>query len=269
MKYTDEWFIDEDFWKRFAPIIFNEKRRAEVPLVADSLIRLSGLNLNENEGKPGKPPRVLDLCCGYGRITQELARRGFCATGVDITAGYLETARKNADREKLAIKYIHEDVRNFKRKNAFCLTVNLYNSLGYSKNPSDDLLVLKNAHYSLVEGGTLIVDVLGKEIAVREFVETQWYEYAGYTVLTEYTPIDSWTSVSSRWILIKNNKRWEKLFVQRLYAASEFRNMLYAAGFSSVELYGGWDEECPYDLKSRNLIAVAKKGAKGGNRARK
>ena len=257
MAYKKEWFNDEDFWTQYAPIMFDEGRWAEVPTVADGVTRLARLNLYGPQTRR-RGPSILDLCCGFGRITLELARRGFSPTGVDITESYLKTAREDSAHEKLDIEFIHQDVRSFKRKKAFDAAVNLYNSFGYFEDSRDDLLFLKNAHYSLRENGALIIDVLGKEIAVRDYVEADWFERAGFTVLTESCPVDSWTSTWNRWILIKDGQRWEKTFVQRLYAASELRTLLYEAGFATVELYGDWDES-PYDEKARTLIAVGRK----------
>jgi SAM-dependent methyltransferase len=268
-KNKKEWFNDEDFWEQYAPIMFDENRWAEVPTVADGVTRLAALNLYGNidrEPKVRKPavrkapqgPSALDLCCGFGRITLELARRGFMPTGVDITESYLRTAREDAGHEGLEIEFIRDDVRHFKRKEAFDLAINLYNSFGYFENPKDDLIFLKNAHYSLKAQGALIIDVLGKEIAVRDYTEAEWFERAGFIVLTESNPVDSWGSVWNRWILLKDGKRWEKVFIQRLYAATELRSLLLKAGFSTVELYGDWDES-PYDEKARTLIAVGRK----------
>ena len=257
MRYKQEWFNDEDFWTQFAPIMFDENRWIEVPIVADGVTRLASLNLYGEKARR-KGPFVLDLCCGFGRITLELARRGYSATGVDITGSYLRTAREDADHEGLKIKFIQKDIRSFKRKEAFDTAINLYNSFGYFENQKDDLLFLRNAHHSLREGGTFIIDVLGKEIAVRDFTEADWFERSGFTVLTETNPVDSWGSIWNRWILIKDGKRWEKVFVQRLYAASELRSLLLEAGFSKVELYGNWDES-PYDNNAHTLIAVGKK----------
>jgi len=258
MKYQKEWFNDDEFWEQYAPIMFDEKRWAEVSQVADGLALLASSALHKNKPRR-KGPAILDLCCGFGRITLELARRGFAATGVDITASYLETAREDAAHEGFDIEYIQEDVRAFKRKNAFDVALNLYNSFGFFENPDDDLLFLSNAHYSLRKGGVIIIDVLGKEIAVRDYAESEWFERAGFIVLTESMPVDSWGSVWNRWILLKEGKRREKVFVQRLYAASELRSLLYRAGFSRVELYGGWDER-PYDQNADTLIAVGRKG---------
>jgi len=45
---------------------------------------------------------VLDLACGHGRATRELARRGASATGVDVSAGLLAKAAPG-------IRYLHGD----------------------------------------------------------------------------------------------------------------------------------------------------------------
>ena len=257
MKYREEWFNDDDFWEKYTPIIFNESRLAEVPEVADGVTRLARFDLyKRKKQKPG--PSVLDLCCGPGRISLELSRRGFAVTGVDITEKYLETARKIASREKLEIDFIQKDVRNYKKKNIFDLAVNLYNSFGYFADPEDDLYLACNAFQSLKEGGSFIIDVMGKEIAVRDYTEADWFEIAGYTFLTESNPVDSYGSMWNRWVLIKDGERREKIYIQRLYAASELRSLLLKAGFTSVEMYGNWDES-PYDEKAQTLIAVGRK----------
>ena len=271
MKYKKEWFNDADFWRYYAPIMFDEKRWNEVPEVADSVTRLAGLSLYGNSGPAGNGgvygPRALDICCGMGRITSELARRGFAATGVDITSALLETAREDAAYEDLEIEYIEADARTFKRPLFFDTAINLYISFGYFENSADDLLMVRNVYESLKPGGSFIIETLGKEIAVRDFTPGEWFERAGYTVLTEYEALDSWAVLKNRWILIKNPqadtgktpKRIEKTFTQRLYAASELRALLFKAGFSLVELYGGWDER-PYDQNAEMLIAVGRKG---------
>ncbi|MDR0497146.1 MAG: class I SAM-dependent methyltransferase [Treponema sp.] len=277
MRYKKEWFNDEDFWSRYAPVIFDDKHWAEVPEVADSVTRLAGLSLygadscsEQSSGNSGeRAPRVLDLCCGMGRITSELARRGFAATGVDTSRSLLETAREDAAYEQLDIEYILADARTFKRPLFFDLAVNLYISFGYFEDPDEDLLLARNVHESLKPGGSFIIETLGKEIAARRFTVGEWFERAGFSVLTEYEAVDSWAALKNRWILVPNYRigpqpagvpdRIEKNFVQRLYAATELRSLLFKAGFSAVEIYGGWDER-PYDQNAEMLIAVGRKG---------
>jgi SAM-dependent methyltransferase len=275
MAYKKEWFNDERFWEVYAPIMFDEFRWAELPLAADGITRLARLDLYKGAGTAAGrtgAPRLLDLCCGFGRVTLELAGRGFACTGVDITQSYLNTAREDAAAENLDIEFVKADIRDFVRPGFFDLAVNLYISFGYFADPQEDKRALKNVYDSLKSGGALIIETLGKETAVRDFVRSEWFRRAGYIVLTEYAPVDSWTSLWNRWTLIKDDgkdgglikdgskdgERIEKEFTQRLYSAGELRSLLLEAGFSQTEIYGGWNES-PYDETAEKLILVGRK----------
>jgi SAM-dependent methyltransferase len=263
VKHEKEWFNDENFWGPYAPIMFDEARWAELPQAADGITRLARLDLYGEAAPSGSgPPRLLDLCCGFGRMTLELARRGFACTGVDITPVYLSAAREDAAAENLEIEFVQADIRDFVRPAYFDTVVNLYISFGYFADPRDDQRVLKNAYDSLKEGGTLIIETLGKELAVRDFVRSEWFRRGGHTVLTEYAPVDSWAGLWNRWTLLTEGepiRRIEKEFTQRLYGASELRALLREAGFSRVEIYGGWDES-PYDEGAEKLIVAGRRG---------
>jgi 2-polyprenyl-3-methyl-5-hydroxy-6-metoxy-1,4-benzoquinol methylase len=217
--YKKEWFDEEYFWQQYAPIMFDDKHWNEVPRVADGIIRFARIDID-------KKPRILDLCCGIGRISLELARRGLPVTGVDITEAFLQAAREDAAYENLDVELIKEDVRSFKRPLFFDAITNLYISFGYFEDSADDFLVLKNVYESLKPGGAFIIETLGKEVAVRDFVEREWFPKAGFTMLTEYAPVDAWTRLKNRWILLQEDGKWiERSFTQRLYAASELREL--------------------------------------------
>lgn len=82
-----------DFYEQFAPDTYSD------PPFPD-FFRLIG----QISGLP-----LLDLACGHGRVTRELARRGAQATGVDISAALLEKAQAYQSRESLPITYVHAD----------------------------------------------------------------------------------------------------------------------------------------------------------------
>jgi SAM-dependent methyltransferase len=54
--------------------------------------------------------RVLDVACGHGRITRELARRGAHVVGVDLSVALLDKARVMEDHDPLGIEYVQADV---------------------------------------------------------------------------------------------------------------------------------------------------------------
>lgn len=247
-----EWFEEAAFWERFAPVMFGEERWAEVPAVVDGLARLSGIAPG-----PGPESRVLDLCCGMGRISLELAGRGYAVTGVDLTASYLDAARESAAADGVELELVLRDVRRFSRPASFGLSLNLYTSFGYFDDPADDALLAQVARESLVPGGAFVIETLGKELAVRDFTEGEWFDRGGYTVLTEFSVVDSWAALRNRWITIRGADRFERSFDQRLYAGTELRALLLGAGFSSVDLYGDWNGS-PYDQKARVLIAIGR-----------
>jgi 2-polyprenyl-3-methyl-5-hydroxy-6-metoxy-1,4-benzoquinol methylase len=64
--------------------MFSARRMSAAPGEIDDLLALVAL-------APGA--RVLDLCCGPGRHSIELATRGYRVTAVDRTRPYLDTAR--------------------------------------------------------------------------------------------------------------------------------------------------------------------------------
>jgi 2-polyprenyl-3-methyl-5-hydroxy-6-metoxy-1,4-benzoquinol methylase len=59
--------------------------------------------------------RALDVACGHGRMTRELARRGADVVGVDISAALIAKARAAEQERPLEIRYVHEDIASPER----------------------------------------------------------------------------------------------------------------------------------------------------------
>ena len=248
------WFDDDGFWTAYAPLLFGGERWAEAPAVVDAILALSG-------APAGSP--VLDMCCGPGRHALEFAARGHPVTGVDITGPYIAAAADSARAMGLSAEFIKADARTWSRPGAFSLAVNLFTSFGYFDTKAEDEAMLARIAESLVPGGALVMDLVGKELAARDFIEGEWFERDGKLVLTEFEVVGAWEGLRNRWIIVDESpgesapKRVDRSWVQRLYAATELRESLVRAGFGSVELYGSWSG-APYGREAERLVAVAR-----------
>jgi len=241
------WYEQDDFWQTVAPILFTSKRISDANEEVEQLISL--LNL-----QPGL--RVCDLCCGVGRHSLELARRGFRVTAVDRTKLYLETAREKANNEGLDIEFLQEDMRSFCRPNSFDAVINLYTSFGYFEEPDDDGKTLRNICKSLKNDGKLLLELMSKEVLARIFRERDWREEEDILILEERKLGKDWGTIENRWIVFKDGKKYEYSFSHRLYSAVELSNLLQECGFKRVDVYGDFDGS-QYDHQAKRLVLVA------------
>jgi SAM-dependent methyltransferase len=242
------WHEQDDFWESVP--LFGPERMEAAPQEVDTIIAMLGL-------QPGAV--ILDLCCGVGRHSLEFARRGYAVTGVDRTAAYLQTAREVSAAENLDVEWVQADAREFLRPEAFDLAINMYTSFGYFEDPAEDRRVAENLFRSLKPGGSLMIDLMGKERLARIFNPRSWDELPdGSLFLQERKIRDDWTWIENRWILVKDGQRREFTLGHRLYDGAGLRALLLDSGFESVALYGDMDG-APYDNDARRLVAVAHK----------
>jgi cyclopropane fatty-acyl-phospholipid synthase-like methyltransferase len=243
------WYQDASFWKTFESTIFNQERLDAAGEEVDRIIKLLALE---------KGAKILDLCCGTGRHSLELSRRGYQVVGVDLTQEYLDKAHRQAEGEGLNVQFVISDMRRFCQIESFDAVINMFTAFGYFEIEADNKRVLANIHCSLRKGGTLILDTIGKEILARIFQKRDWYETNGGIFLRECKAQQNWSWIDSRWMMLENGKIREFRFGHRIYSAVEIENMLNECGFSSVNIYGDL-EGADYDHNAKRLVAVARK----------
>ncbi len=116
--------------------------------------------------EPGS--RILDAPCGHGRIARRLAGAGMEVTGVDLTAEYLELARRDPHLRPDTVTYLEGDVRRLPVDGPFDAVVCWLNSFGYYDD-ADCHRVLHEFHRVLRPGGTVAIDTMHHDGGVRHF----------------------------------------------------------------------------------------------------
>ena len=220
MREKRPWHEDDEFWQATMPVLFPEERLQAAAGEVQKVLELSGAP---------QGCAVLDLPCGVGRHSLELARRGFRVTGVDRTPLYLRRAAEAARERGLQLELVQEDMRGFRRPGAFGLILNLFTSFGYFEDALEDRRVAQNLYASLQPGGALVMEMMGKEVLARIFRERDWNRVGNLLVLEERRVQRDWSWVESRWTLIDGDRRVEVDLSHRLYSAAELEALLRSA----------------------------------------
>lgn len=244
-----EWFDDDSFWRELYPFMFPERRFSDAVRQVDQ-----ALELTKTTGK-----LALDLCCGPGRCSIALARRGYSVTGVDRTKYLLARAKRRAKAARVRIEWVQADMRDFVRPGAFDLVLSIFTSFGYFDDKREDLVVLANIFASLRPGGTFLIDVLGKEWLARVFQPTTSETLPDGTRLVQRHEIyDGWTRIRNEWILVRKGKARSFAFHHTVYSGQELKDRMEKVGFVDVRLYGDL-EGSDYGTNAQRLIAVGRK----------
>lgn len=107
-----------------------------------------------------KPELVLDLACGTGRMTTELAKRGYDMTGVDASEDMLAVAYEKSVGK--GILYLHQDMRSFELYGTVDAAVCCLDSLNYLMTDDELLQCFRLVHNYLNPDGLFIFDLNSK-----------------------------------------------------------------------------------------------------------
>lgn len=225
-----EWFETEAFWERTYPLLFTESRFAGTPKEIDDLLALVA----------GEPKDALDLCCGPGRASVELARKGMNVTGVDLSAFMIGKARDRATAAAVEVEWVRSDMREFIRPAAFDLALSLFTSFGYFESREDNLRVLVNVRRSLRPGGALVMELMNKERLASLFAPASIMENEGTVLIEHRRVLPGWSRLENTWYVLAGG-RYETFTLRHwIYSGEELCSLLTQAGFGSVSVYGSF-----------------------------
>jgi SAM-dependent methyltransferase len=121
---------------------------------------------------------VLDVACGHGRLTRELARRGATVTGIDISGNLLARAREIERDEPLGIRYLHSDVTA-----SGILAAGTYDTAtcSFGLSDIDDLSgAIAAVASALRPGGSFAFSILHPCFAGGQGISASWPETGSY-----------------------------------------------------------------------------------------
>ncbi len=205
--------------------------------------------------------RVLDLCCGQGRHSLELAGRGFRrVTGVDRSRYLIRLARRRAKSLNLPVTFREGDARKFRaQESSFDCVAMMGNSFGYFDSVEDDLQVLEKIKRSLRSGGTFALDLADGEWMARNYERRSWeWIDQSQLVCRERSLSSDSTRLISREVVVdaENGVIADQFYAERLYTRETIGALLEQAGFTELRFH---DEPGTQSLRDQDLGMMARR----------
>lgn len=209
-----------------------------------------------------KGSKILDIPCGQGRHSIELARKRYKITGVDLSKHLLNLAKKSAKKEKVDLYLINKDIRKISFNNEFDAAINWFSSFGYFRKEDENLKVLKNINKSLKPSGKFLLDLLNSDWFFKKISKSPkkiWWKAGGNYILLEDCSSDKNKIMANRWIIIDPSGKIKHTYTfMKLYNLSKIKQYLKRTGFKILKVYGDYQGN-KFTSSSPRMIILTQK----------
>lgn len=229
---------------------------------------------------PHRPELVLDLACGTGTMTRELAKRGYDMIGIDGSADMLSEAYgKNEDMPEGArsILYLNQDMREFELYGTVGATVCCLDSINYLLFEDDVRKTFSLVHNYLDPDGLFMFDVntpykfenvYSDNAYILEDEMADTYpdgEVDRYNVYCGWQNFyDKESGICDFYLSLFEEKdgaymRSDEHQQERCYSKETLTSLLRDCGFEVLGIFGGYGFEEPNETTERWYIAARAK----------
>ena len=212
------------------PLLTAERTRQEIDFLVDALPLAPGA-------------RVLDVGCGFGRHSVELARRRYRVLGIDPAAAMVRAARDKAQAAGVTVEFQQVAAEGYFPAEPFDAALCLFTTLGQVPPASDDdnRDLLKTVFDSLKEGGRFALELPQKQPALDALKSSDRFGSE-----TSYAQVDrSYAAdtgiVTEKFHIVSPDGSQDFHLRYRLYTRQDVTGLLAAAGLHIVESHDGYN----------------------------
>jgi D-alanine-D-alanine ligase len=229
-----------DWWRRIFNSIY---LKTDADVVEDSEITRKEVNLFIEAVSLSPDDKILDLCCGQGRHSLELARRNMKNIyALDRSHYLIQKAKIQTKKEGLGIQFREGDARKLPYSSDFFDAVLILgNSFGYFETVQDDIKVLKEIFRVLKPWGRLLIDVADGEFLAAHYEPRSWeWIDKKYFVCRERSLSADGHRLISREIVnhVDRGVIVDQFYGERLYTEDELSQLLKNSGFNDIVFHG-------------------------------
>lgn len=200
--------------------------------------------------------RILDVGCGTGRHSLELAKRGYKVVGIDPSAAMIAAARSKASVNDPIPEFIRARGEDLTTTQSFDASICLFTTLGQMADEQDNHALIKRVYEVLRPGGTFAVEIPNREWVRRNLKTNERFgNETHYTQVTRhYEPEGHFVEE----VFNVTTPQSEQIYLlrYRIYNQDELLKLLKETGFQIFETYGGYDG-APLEADSPLMIVFA------------
>lgn len=232
--------VRSDWWNRIFNYLY---LMTDADVLDDVSITSREIDIFLNILKLSPEDRILDLCCGQGRHSLELARRNFQnVEGLDRSHYLIQKAKARAKRDEVNIRFREGDARKIPYvPDIFDTVMILGNSFGYFETIQDDLRVLKEVFRILKPWGKLLIQVTDGDYLKEHFKSRswEWIDKKHFVCRERSLSLDEQRLIS-REVITHTEKgvMADQFYAERLYSKESLARLLETAGFSDITFHG-------------------------------
>jgi D-alanine-D-alanine ligase len=253
-----ELHLQPDWWRR----IFNSMYlKTDADVVEDKSITKSEVALFTSILNISKDKTILDLACGQGRHSLELARQGYSNVyGLDRSHFLIRKAKTIMNTEGLNVNYKEGDARKLPyATDMFDVVMILGNSFGYFESIEDDILILKEVHRVMKPGGIFLIDVadgsyLKKNYSPRSW---EWLDKKHFVCRERSLAKDNERLISREVIThVEKGVLVDQFYAERLYTRDVLDSILSKAKYKNIGYHGDIETN---SLRNQDLGMMARR----------
>lgn len=235
-----EEYVNPEWWST----IFNNSLhlKTDADVAEDHAVTVREVDLFARIASLLPDDRILDLSCGQGRHSLELARRGFkCIEGLDRSRYLIQRAKMQAKKDCLNVKFREGEARMLPyRPDTFDVIFILGNSFGYFETVNDDLRVLREVFRVLKPWGRLLIDVNDGDHLRCHFQPRSWdwIDKNHFVCRERSLSVDKQRLISREVVThVEKGVIADQFYAERLYNSDSMQELLNAAGFSDIAIH--------------------------------
>ncbi len=212
------------------PLLTAERTGQEIDFLVDALPLASGA-------------RVLDVGCGFGRHSVELARRNYHVLGIDPAAAMIRAARQNAQEAGLDVNFQQVAAAGYFPAEPFDAALCLFTTLGQVPPASDDdnRDLLATVFNSLKEGGRFALELPQKESALDALKPFDRFGGDASYAEVQRSFDDRTGIVTEKFHIVSPDGSQDYHLRYRLFTRQDVIGLLGAAGLQILSSYDGYN----------------------------